>query len=98
VERYRDLALEIKRIHRATKVAATTIMIGALGTISKNAKAWYWRLSLPDIIGMAQFSAILELALFLSSRKCCVSKLQESAEAWLRSPEKKKTLERISHH
>lgn len=49
MERYQDLALEIKRIHRASKVAATTIMIGVLGTISKNAKAWYWRLSLPDV-------------------------------------------------
>ena len=27
------------------------IMIGALGTISGNTKAWYGRLSLPDIFG-----------------------------------------------
>ena len=66
MERYRDLALKIKRIHRATKVEATTIMIGALGTISKNAKAWYWRLSLPYIFGSAQLSATLALVLLLS--------------------------------
>ena len=30
------------------------IMIGALGTISGNAKAWNGRLSLPDIFGSAQ--------------------------------------------
>ena len=45
MKRYRDLALEIKRIQRATKVEATTIMTGAVGIISKDAKAWYWRLN-----------------------------------------------------
>ena len=35
------------------------IVVGALGTISVNAKASYRRLSLPDIFGSAQLSAIL---------------------------------------
>ena len=48
------------------------IMIGALGTISGNAKAWNGRLSLPDIFGSAQLSAILGTA---HCRKCYVSKL-----------------------
>ena len=48
------------------------IMIGALGTISGNAKAWNGRLSLPDIFGSAQLSAILGTA---HCRKCHVSKL-----------------------
>ena len=43
VERYQDLALEIKRIHRATRVTVLPIVIGTLGPISKNAKAWYGR-------------------------------------------------------
>ena len=47
------------------------IMIGALGTISRNAKAWYGRLSLPDIFGSAQLLAILWTA---HCRKCYVSK------------------------
>ena len=47
------------------------IMIGALGTISGNAKAWYGRLSLPDIFGSAQLLAILWTA---HCRKCYVSK------------------------
>ena len=53
---------KIKRIHGATRVTAVivrTIVIGVLGTILKNAKAWYGRLSLPDIFGSAQLSAIL---------------------------------------
>ena len=39
VERYQDLALEIKRIHRATRVTVIPIVIGA----KKNAQAWYER-------------------------------------------------------
>ena len=56
---------KIKRIHRATRVTSLivqTIVIGVLGTILKNAKAWYGRLSLPDIFGSAQLSAILDTA------------------------------------
>ena len=64
MERHQDLALEIKRIHRATRVTVIRIVIGvgALGTIWRNAKAWYGRLSLHDIFGRAQLSAILGTA------------------------------------
>ena len=51
VERYQDLALEIKRIHRATRVTVIPTLISVLGTISKNPKAWYERLSVPDVFG-----------------------------------------------
>ena len=53
-------------------IIVITIMIGALKTISGNAKAWYGRLSLPDIFGSAQLSAILGTA---HCGKCYVSKL-----------------------
>ena len=43
-------------------VIVKTIVIGVLGTILKNAKAWYGRLTLPDIFGSAQLSAILDTA------------------------------------
>ena len=61
---YQDLGLEIKRVHMhgATKVAVIPIAISALGTISKKAKLWYGRLSLPDIFGSVQLSAILGTA------------------------------------
>ena len=59
-------------------------MIGALGTISGNAKAWNGRLSLPDIFGSAQLP-IAESVMSLS--------FGIVAEAWL-SPEKE--LERIT--
>ena len=49
------------------------IMIGALGTILGNAKAWYGALSLPSILEVhVQLSAILGTA---HCRKCYVSKL-----------------------
>ena len=44
VERFQDLALEMKRIHRSTKVTIIPILNGALRTIMNNAKAAYGRL------------------------------------------------------
>ena len=70
VERYQDLDLEIKRIHRAKRVTVIPILIDALGTISGNAKAWYGRLSLPYIFGSAQLSAILGTAHILRKVLC----------------------------
>ena len=49
MERYQDLALEVKRIHRTTKKTVIAIVIDALGTISKNARPGIWRISLPGI-------------------------------------------------
>ena len=62
VEKYQDLTLEIRRIHRATRVTVTPVVIRTLRTISGNAKAWYGRLSLPDIFGSVQLSAIFGTA------------------------------------
>ena len=62
VERYQDLGFEIRTIHGASKVTVIPIVIGALGTISKNAKTWYGKFDLPDRIGSALLSAILGTA------------------------------------
>ena len=88
MERYQHLALEIKRIHKATKVSVIPIVIGALETILKSAKASYERLSLLDIFGSALQLAILGIVLLISCGTCCVSKLREAAETWLRIPRK----------
>ena len=49
----------------------TTLLLATNGNISKNAKAWYGRLNLPDIFGSAQLSVILgtlaESAIYLRS-------------------------------
>ena len=56
VEKNQHLALEIKR------AKVIPIPTGLLGTISGNGKVWCVRLSLPDIFGSAQLSAILSTA------------------------------------
>ena len=62
VDRHSDLAFETKRIHRALKVTVILIVIGALGTISKNKKTWHGKLDIPDVVGSAQLSTILGTA------------------------------------
>jgi len=63
VEKYQELALEIRRIHRASKATIIPIVIGALGSISKSAS-----------LEVCNYRPFLEL---LTCRgKCCVSKLQ----------------------
>ena len=70
VDRYQDLAFEIKRIHRASKVTVIPIVIGTLGTVSRNAKSWHGKLDIPDIVGNTQFSAILGTAHILRKVLC----------------------------
>ena len=62
MDRYQDLAFEIKRIHRASKVIVIPIVIGTLGTVSRNAKSWHVKLDIPEIVGSTQLSAILGTA------------------------------------
>ena len=57
VEKYRELAFQIRRIHAASKVTIILIVIGALGGISKSSKAWFGRVDVP-----AKLSAILGIA------------------------------------
>ena len=70
VEKYQDLAFEIRRIHGASKVTAIPIVIGALGSISKRAKTWYDKLGVPEFIGSVQLSAILGTAHLLRKVLC----------------------------
>ena len=60
MEKYQHQALEIKRIRSTTRVKVILIVIGSLGTMSGNGKAWYGRLNLADIFGSAQLSTILD--------------------------------------
>ena len=78
MERYQDLALEVKRIHRTTKKTVIAIVIDALGTISKNARpgwedqsAWHFSAQLSAILGTAHIA-----------EGGCVSKLREAAETY----------------
>ena len=70
VEKYQELAFEIRRIHGASKVTVIPIVIGALGGISKRSKAWYCKLGVPDFLGSVQLSAILGTAHLLRKVLC----------------------------
>ena len=60
MDRYQDLAFAIKRIHRASKVTVIPIVVGALGTVSKNTKTWHGKLDIPDIVGSTSCRSSLE--------------------------------------
>ena len=70
VDRYQDLAFEIKRIHRASKVTVIPIVIGKLGTVSRNTKSWHGKLDIPDIVASTQLSVILGTAHILRKVLC----------------------------
>ena len=70
VDRYQDLAFKIKRIHRVSKVTVIPIVIGTLGTVSRNAISWHGKLDIPDIVGSTQLSAILGTAHVLRKVLC----------------------------
>jgi len=76
VEKYQELALEIRRIHRASKATIIPIVIGALGSISKNASL--------EVCNYRPF-----LALLTCRGKCCVSKLRGVAETQPTLPSRK---------
>ena len=82
-KRYQDLALKIKRIHRAVKVTVIPIVIGALETICKSLVWEVDCLTFLEVHSCQSFFVLL-----ISCRKCCVSKLREAAETWLRIPRK----------
>ena len=60
VEKYQELALEIRRIHGASNVTIIRIVTAALSSISKGAKTWFGKLDIPDF--SVQLSAILGTA------------------------------------
>ena len=70
VEKYQELAFEIRRIHGASKVTIIPIVIGALGSISKGAKTWFGKLDVPVFLGSVKLSAILGTAHVLRKVLC----------------------------
>ena len=70
VEKYQELAFEIRRIHGASNVTIIPIVIGALGSISKGAKTWFGKLDVSDFLRSVQLSAILVTAHLLRTVLC----------------------------
>ena len=63
VERYQDLKIEIGRLWECKKVLVTPVVIGALGTIGKNFKAWM------KPIGMEEYLELMQKACLLGTAK-----------------------------
>ena len=63
-------AFEIRRICRASKVTIIPIVIGALGSKSKDAKTLFGKLDVPDFLGNVQLTAILGTADLLRKVLC----------------------------
>ena len=63
VEKYQDLKYEIKKIWKFKEVTIVPIVIGALGTLSKNFCSWM------DKIGMREKTDLLQKACLLGTAK-----------------------------
>ena len=59
IERYQDLTFEIKRENNKAKVDVIPVVIGVLGSYSKNVKTWIEKLKIPNILDSAQVSVTL---------------------------------------
>ena len=70
IERYQELAFEVKRIKKASKVSVITIVTDAVGTILKDARTRKEKLGIPDITGSGQLSAILRTTHILRKVLC----------------------------
>ena len=64
IERYQDLTFEIKRENSNAIVDVIPVVIGALGSYSKNVKTWIEKLKIPNIPDMCrtQLSAVIGTA------------------------------------
>ena len=74
IERYQDLAFEVRRMHRV-EVIVVPLVIGALGTVPKEFARWQEYLGISDIVGRAQMSLK-----HISLKRCYIFELWEGAE------------------
>ena len=56
--KYKRLATEVSREHSVTTVIIP-IVVGALGTVSRNLAGWLRRLGIVDVLGGLQMSAVI---------------------------------------
>ena len=54
MEKYKDLAFEIRRICGASQVTLIPIAIGTLESIPKRAETWYDKVGVRELIGSVQ--------------------------------------------
>ena len=63
IDHYQDLKIEVQKIWSCRRVSIIPIIIGALGTVSKNLKTWY------DKIGLYGNTSLLQKVCLLGTAK-----------------------------
>ena len=67
--KYEQLATEVSREHRVT-TAVIPIVVGALGTVSRNLAGGLRRLGIGDVLGGLQMSAVIGTSAILRKVLC----------------------------
>lgn len=65
VEKYQDLRREIGRLWQLRKVQVVPVVVGALGSVTKEFDRWIEKLGIPGDVGAAQKTALLGTARIL---------------------------------
>ena len=65
IDHFQDLKVDVQKIWNCRRVSAFTIVIGALGTVSKHLKMWISKLGTPGIIALLQKACLLGTAKIL---------------------------------
>ena len=64
-EKYQELRKEISRLWQLKKVQVVTVVIGALGSVTKDFDKWMEKLGIPEDVGVVQKTALLGTARIL---------------------------------
>ena len=64
VEKYKDLAAEVARMHKVS-VKVVSIVVGALGVVTKDLTRWLKEIGVGDVVGGLQTSAVIGTAAIL---------------------------------
>ena len=65
VEKYQDLKGEIGRLWRLKMIEVMPVVIGALGSVTKELDGWIEKLRITNNVGMMQNTALLGTAMIL---------------------------------
>ena len=65
VEKYQDLKREIGRLWRLKMIEVMPVVIGALGSVTKELDGWIEKLRITNNVGMMQNTALLGTAMIL---------------------------------
>ena len=65
IEKYQELRREMSRLWQLKKVQLVPVVIGALGSVTKDSDKWMEKLGIPGDVGVVQKTALLGMARIL---------------------------------